>query len=131
MPFVCLAYAAGLIAIGVGFYFGTGSESWTALIPAFMGAPFVLCGALALNEKYLKHAMHAAAALAVIAFLATVNGVFGFLFWFTGGEVERPMAELSQGLTALLSVGFIAAAVNSFIQTRRAKKAAQAPVPDA
>ena len=50
-----------LIALGVGGYFGTGRESWTALIPAFFGLPLALLGVVALKDHTWKHAMHVAA----------------------------------------------------------------------
>jgi len=42
MPRLTIVLGVVLIAIGVGFYIGTGSQSVTALIPAFLGLPIGL-----------------------------------------------------------------------------------------
>lgn len=122
MPYVCLVYGAALVALGLWGYFGVPGFHPTALIPAGFGAVFIVLGALGVNPKFLKHAMHAAAALALLLFVATVRGVFGALYWLTGGEIERPMAAVSQSITAVLSLLFVGLAVNSFIQVRKARK---------
>ena len=56
---------ANLIGLGLGGYFGTGMNSWTALIPAFFGIAIALLGALALKDAYRMHAMHGAVALCI------------------------------------------------------------------
>ena len=60
MPQITIALGSLLILIGVGFYFGTGATSVTALIPAFLGIPMAVAGVLARRESLRKHAMHAA-----------------------------------------------------------------------
>ena len=63
-----ITIAVGLILIGLGLYgyFGAdeGKTSPTALIPAFVGAPILLLGALALKDSMRKHAMHGAVIVA-------------------------------------------------------------------
>jgi hypothetical protein len=105
--------------MGLWGYFGLGSGSITALIPAFFGVPFILLGVVALKESLLKHAMHAAAALAVLGLLGTIRGVFSFFKMMGGEEVARPDAVRVQAIMALLCAIFIALAVNSFVQARR------------
>ncbi|MEM1181250.1 MAG: hypothetical protein AAGM22_23110 [Acidobacteriota bacterium] len=124
MPLVTILYGAVLIAIGVVGYFATGSQSVTALIPAFLGIPAFLLGVLARSEKFLKHAMHGAAMVALLGTLGTVSGFFKMLTMLTGAEVERPAAVIAQGLVALLSVIFLILCVRSFIAARRAREAA-------
>ena len=95
-----------LIIIGLVSYFGISNESITALIPAFLGIPVLVLGFLALNEKYLKHAMHAAAVLMLLGFGGTVGGLIKF-FRMIGGEVfERPSAITIQAIMAVLCLDF-------------------------
>lgn len=122
MPAVTIAYGVLLIALGAGFYFGTGQESVTALIPAFFGVLVVLCGVLARREHLLKHAMHGAAALGLLAFLGGLPGLFRSFALLGGGEVARRNAVLEQAAMALLSLVFVVLCVKSFIDARRARR---------
>jgi len=110
-----------LIALGLISYFGISSESITALIPTFLGIPILILGYLALNEKYLKHAMHGALVLVILGFGGTVGGLIKF-FRMLGGEVfERPSAITVQAIMALLCLIFLIFAIKSFIDARRGK----------
>ena len=108
-----------LIILGLYSYFGISSESITALIPTFLGIPVLILGFLALNEKYLKHAMHAAAVLMLLGFGGTVGGLIKF-FRMLGGEVfERSSAITMQAIMALICLIFLIFAIKSFIDARR------------
>ena len=108
-----------LIILGLYSYFGISSESITALIPTFLGIPVLIFGFLALNEKYLKHAMHGAAVLMLLGFGGTVGGLIKF-FRMLGGEVfERPAAITIQAIMALICLIFFILAIKSFIDARR------------
>lgn len=110
-----------LIALGLVSYFGISSESITALIPTFLGVPILILGYLALNEKYLKHAMHGALVLVILGFGGTVGGLIKF-FRMLGGEVfERPSAIIVQAIMAVLCMVFLIFAIKSFIDARRGK----------
>ncbi len=109
------------ILLGLIAYFGLSAESVTALIPTFFGIPFLILGLLAQNENYYKHAMHGAAALALIGFLGTINGLFQFISMLTGTQVERAEAVTVQALMAILCLFFVILSVKSFIEARRAK----------
>jgi len=110
-----------LIALGLISYFGISSESITALIPTFLGVPILILGYLALNEKYLKHAMHGALVLVILGFGGTVGGLIKF-FRMLGGEVfERPSAIIVQAIMAVLCMVFLIFAIKSFIDARRGK----------
>ncbi|MEM7587497.1 MAG: hypothetical protein AAF560_29180 [Acidobacteriota bacterium] len=122
MPLVTIGYGSSLILIGIVGYFATGQASITALIPAFFGIVAELCGVLARNERFLKHAMHGAAMIGLLATLGTLR-VLPQIPSLFNGTAERPAAVLSQGLTLLLSVIFVALCVRSFIETRRAREA--------
>lgn len=122
MPVITVAYGLLLIALGAGFYFGTGQESVTALIPAFFGVLVVVCGVLARREHLLKHAMHGAAALGLLAFLGGLPGLLRAFALLGGGEVARRNAVLEQAAMALLSLVFVVLCVKSFIDARRARR---------
>lgn len=120
MRTVTFVFALVLIALGVGLYFGTGRESVTALIPAFIGVGFAICAALARTERSRMHAMHAAA---VLALLGAGGGVPGLISLFKGGDGAPTYGRAA--LTVLCIV-FLVLAVRSFIQARRARQASDA-----
>lgn len=122
MPLVTLGYAALLLILGIGAFVMTSAP--TALIPAGFGVVFVILGVLSMKEKMLKHAMHAASMLALIAMIGTGKGAFNAIRLIGGAEVARPPAAIAQGIMFTLSLIFLALCVNSFIQTRR-KRVAQ------
>ncbi len=122
MPKLAISFGILFIIIGLAAYFGISSESITALIPAFLGVPMLILGWLALNEKYLKLAMHGAAVLALIGFGGTVSGLFKFFRMIGGEEFERSAAITVQAIMALLCLIFLVFAVKSFIEARRNKQ---------
>ncbi len=120
MPQTSLGLGILLIAVGVIGYFGAAAPHFTALIPAVFGVLFVGLGLVALYQPaWRKHAMHAAAALALIALLGTFQGLLSLPALVRGEEVARPGAAVSQSVTAVLSLVFLALAVNSFVAARR------------
>jgi uncharacterized membrane protein len=121
MAKVSIAFGIILIILGLVSYFGISSESITALIPAFLGIPVLVLGIIALNEKYLKHSMHAVAVLMLLGFGGTVSGLFKFFRMLGGESFERPSAITVQSIMALLCLVFLVLAVISFIDARRGK----------
>ena len=119
MPYVTMALGSLLFVIGVGFYFGTGASSVTALIPAFLGIPIEIAGFLALRQGWRKQAMHAAVLLALLGLLGSARGLFSLPALLSGAEVARPAAIVAQSITALLCLVFVGLAVGSFIEARR------------
>jgi hypothetical protein len=119
---VSMVFGALLIAVGLAGYFGTGTPSLTALIPAGIGAALLLLGLVALNEGLRKHAMHLAAMVGLLGAVgALVRPVRTLL---AGGEVANVAALASQLVTAGLCVVFVGLCVNSFVQARRRRAAA-------
>jgi hypothetical protein len=124
MPIVSIVCGGLLMALGGYLYADTGAL--TSLIPAGIGALLAGLGALALKESLLKHAMHAAAMIGLLSFLATAfMGLPKLVTMLTGGEVERPKAVIGQSITAGICLVFVALCVNSFIQARRRRAAAK------
>lgn len=110
-----------MIVLGLAGYFGTGMVSITALIPAFFGLVFVVLGVVARNESARRHAMHGAAALALLGFLATARSLAALPDALSGASA-RPAAVYSQAAFAVLSAILLALAVRSFIAARRARR---------
>jgi hypothetical protein len=125
---VSIVFGGLLIALGVWGYVTTSMVSWTALIPAFFGGALALLGVLALKESLLKHAMHAAALVGVVGFLAAAGR---FVQGLRNPDAKQA-ALISTGGMALLCAAFVGCCVNSFIQARRrraARAAAEAGAP--
>ena len=124
MPNATVGLGVLLILLGLFAFFGSGQESVTALIPAFFGLPLLILGLLArARDAWRKHAMHAAAAIALLGLLGTITGVPKLLTLLGGGEVARPTAAVVQSVMALLCAIFVALAVRSFMAARRARSA--------
>jgi hypothetical protein len=113
-----------LVAVGVVGYLGSGAASVTALIPAFIGIIFVALGLLGRNERLVKHSMHAAMLLALLAIGGTFSGILAALSWIAGTPPERPMAVVAQTVTALACALLLVGGIRSFIAARRGGDAA-------
>jgi uncharacterized membrane protein len=123
MPYVSMAFGGLLCLLGAYAFANAEKQSITALIPAFEGLILLAAGVAALNEKMLKHAMHAAA---LVGLLGLVGGAVQFLRLQSAGEPVTSLKSVASGGMAALSLLFVAACVNSFIQARRRRAAAQA-----
>lgn len=121
MAKLSITYGVIFILMGLISYFGISSESITALIPTFIGIPMLVLGWLGVNEKYLKHTMHAAAVLMLLGFLGTFSGLIKFFKMLGGAETVRPAAVTVQAIMALLCLVFLILAIKSFIDARKNK----------
>jgi hypothetical protein len=120
---VTIAVGLILIGLGLGGYFGTGTPSVTALIPAFFGGPILLLGVLALKDGMRKHAMHTAVLLGLIGFLASAGRAIAVL---AKGEIKLPVALAMTIAMAVVCGIFVALCIRSFVQARRAREAKKA-----
>ena len=127
MPGITVLFGAALIGVGVVGFVQTGSQHYTALIPAGLGGVLALLGLLSFKDALHKHTMHAAALVGLLGLLGTIMGVMKLVTLLSGGEVERPAAVVSQSVTAALCAVFLALCVNSFIQAHRRRTAAADP----
>jgi hypothetical protein len=118
VPKLTIVYAVLLILLGVIGYFASGAVSVTALIPAFFGIVILTLGILASKRIGKKHAMHAAAVLSLIGFVATVGGSDEMVELLTGGDVARPGAVISRSLMSILSLAYFIVSVLSFVIAR-------------
>ena len=119
MPIVTIVFGLLLAALGVYGYTSAVPAHVTALIPAFFGVAFIVLGALATRPSLLRHAMHAAAALGLLALLGSARGVPDALRVLSGEVVARPAMATSQGLMFVLCAIFVALCVRSFMAARR------------
>jgi hypothetical protein len=120
MPSQTLFTGVMLMVLGIGGYVGSGAASVTALIPAFIGALFVLLGLFGRKESLRKHVMHAAMLVALLAVGGTFNGIRGLLAWLGGTPPDRPMAVVVQATTALLCILLLVGGIRSFLAARKA-----------
>jgi uncharacterized membrane protein len=138
---VSVVFGLLLTAVGLSGYFGTGTSSPTALIPAGFGVPLILLGLLAYKDHLRKHAMHAAAVIGLLGFLGCAAMAVPNLPALVrdhkviktnkeGVERDATAAVLSQTVTGVLCGVFEGLCVNSFIQARR-RRLAGAPSPTA
>ena len=66
MSSTTIVFGMLLTLLGLAGYFLTGASSSTALIPAIFGVLLLVLGFLARSEAARKHAMHAAATVALV-----------------------------------------------------------------
>ena len=119
MPLVTLVIGVLLVVLGVVPYLQTGAK--TALIPAYVGGPLAVLGAVALNDRARKHAMHVAVMVGLIGFLASAGRLIAVV---AQGRTPTRTAGISLGLMALLTGVFVVLCVRSFIAARRRREAA-------
>ena len=116
MASTTILFGVLLTLLGLTGYFLTGAASPTALIPAIFGVPLLGLGYLARSEAMRKHAMHAAATVALIG---CGGALFSLMRASDGPRVL--MATLSQALMVILTAAFVGLCVKSFIDVRRAR----------
>lgn len=117
MPSVTRIVGFLLILLGIVGYVGTGMASITALIPAMVGALFLILAIAARSPQARKHVMHAAVALALILVLGVVPRILAAV---NAGETMRP-AVLAQIAMAVILVIYVLLGVKSFVDARRAR----------
>jgi len=118
IPQLTQAVGGALVLEGLGFYFGTGMESFTALIPGFVGVPLILLGILAgkMPERR-KLLMHIAVLFGLICALGGLMGITSLI----QGEVDGSTIE--QLLMLVIGSTYTFACVQSFIHTRKSRSA--------
>jgi ABC-type spermidine/putrescine transport system permease subunit I len=102
-----------------------GSKPMTALIPAFVGLPLMLCGMLVAAKPNLrKHVMHFAA---LIGLLGAAGGFMPMYRQMVKDgkpfDITAPSVRTGVMMTAICLL-FVGLCVNSFIEARKARQAA-------
>jgi hypothetical protein len=114
-----IGFGIALIVLGLGGYFGTGTTSLTALIPAAFGVVLAILGVLARNPAKRALFMHIAVVVGLLGFLGTAGGIVKTATLIAGGEVKRPEAAVAQAIMAILMLIFLVLCIRSFIAARR------------
>lgn len=124
MPKITIGLGFILIILGVVAWLGSGTSSWTALIPSILGVILAICGAIGLRRQ--KLGIHLALVIALVGIAGTLMNVMklGDVF---AGTAERPLAVIVSTITFVLLIVYIVLGVRSFITARRWKEQA-APV---
>lgn len=145
MAKITIGFASALFLLGVGAYVATGMRSWTALIPAIAGGLLLVCGYVALNPAYRKHAMHGAVLVAILGFAGAVPGAVSMVqlalkgerpltpeqrtaeglrddqILLENGRKIRPVAAQVQAGMAALLLPYVVLCIKSFIDARRSR----------
>lgn len=123
MPRTTIGLGIVLIAVGVIAYIATAFASWTALIPAILGALILVSGIIGLKNQ--KLGIHIALVVAILGIIGTAMNVvqIGALI---AGDAERPAAVITSTITFVLLIIYVIMGVRSFIAARRWKDSAQA-----
>lgn len=116
MPRLTFITGGALVAVGVIAYIVTEFSSWTALIPAIVGAVLLLSGAVAL--KSLMAGIHIALLVALLGAIAQLHPIFGNLM----GDGDNTAAGVTALITFLVLVVYLILGVRSFLAARRWKK---------
>ena len=122
MPGLSVGFGISLLALGIGVYVASGRSSLTALIPAAFGVVLVVLGLVAKRPAATKHAMHAAAVVALLGFIGSADGIVGLVQMIGGGTVERPLAVAGKAVMAVDLAIFLWLCVKSFRQARLARE---------
>jgi hypothetical protein len=121
MATTTIVTGALLILLGIVGFVGTGSQHFTALIPAAFGIAIGICGFVAKAPERRKLFMHIAVTLGLLGFLGTVSGLVKVIRMAGGATIERPEAAEAQAVMAFITLFFVALCINSFIKARRAR----------
>lgn len=107
-----------LIVLGGWGYTQSVTRSPMALIPSVLGVLFLALGIAAGRDEWRKHAMHAAAALALVGVLAGLGPVM-----MARTRSLPPLMVRSTATMSVLCAVFLVLAVRSFIAARRVRTA--------
>lgn len=118
MPRITIGLGVILIALGVVAYIATDFASWTALIPAILGAVILVSGLIGLKSQ--KIGIHIGLVVALLGVIGTAMNVIklGDVF---AGTAERPAAVIVSTITFVLLIVYIILGVRSFVAARRWK----------
>jgi uncharacterized membrane protein (UPF0136 family) len=125
MAKVTIVFAILLIVLGLVGFFGTGSQHYTALIPAGFGVLMGIFGVLAMSpdEGRRKLFMHINVTLGLIGFFGSaIRAVNSYGHARSNGIDPDFKAIGAQAVMAVLLLVYVAMCVKSFIDVRRARE---------
>ena len=111
------------MVFGVASYLMTGGASITAFIPSVVGALLAVCGVVALrNEAARKHAMHAAALVALVGLAGTATALLRIPALIDGAGVANRPALIARASMAVILLVYLVVSVKSFVDARIRRK---------
>ena len=118
MPAATIVIGVLLILLGVLPWLAMGPEAKTALIASAFGLLLAIAGLAGLKPNWRKHAMHVAAALALLGVIGNIGAVFTTVQLLGGAEGESIAPYVRSGM-AVICLVLVVLAVRSFIMARR------------
>lgn len=117
IPFV---WGLAFMLLGVGGYWGTGSTSVTALIPAVFGlALWALCAG-SRGGRLGTIATYGVGTVALFGVLGALRAVPDLLAWAGGGTMSMSLAAVAtQGVLLVLAAALLLVWIASVVQRRR------------
>jgi len=123
MASVTIRFSTLLILLGLLFFFLTGHQYPTPLIPVLFGIVLLVLGLLARTESVKQRmlVMHIAVTIALVGFLFPAVMVAKQLWAVHNGGNMVVMAVREQILMAVICLVFVLLCVRSFIAARKAR----------
>ena len=126
-PYYAIGCGIALILVGAaGYLLSDAASPVTALIPAAVGVLLIGCGLVArTSASALKHAMHVAAVVGLVGFLAAA-GRLAMVLAKQAGDEPPPISVLgvsSLAAMAVICAVFVALCVKSFRDARKRREA--------
>ena len=113
------ALGIALVVLGLGAYVLTSAASVTALIPAFVGIPLLVCAAVARAETRRRAALVVALAVAVLGALgSSMNAIR--IGEAIAGTAQRPSAVWVSTIMFVLLVAYVVVGVRALLRSRSA-----------
>jgi hypothetical protein len=121
MAKVTLVFAVLLVILGLVGFLGTGSEHFTALIPAWFGLALGLFGyqAMSPKERRRKLFMHINVTIGLVGFLGTLVELVRSM---VSSKTVDATALLAKTAMAWLLLIYVMLCVRSFVVARRSGK---------
>jgi hypothetical protein len=108
---------AALVLLGIGAYVLTSAVSVTALIPAFVGVPLLVCAAVARAETRRRAALAAALVIALLGALGSSMNVLK-IGDAIAGTAQRPSAVWVSTIMFVLLVAYLVAGGRALLTSR-------------
>jgi len=112
-------WSGGLLTLlGIVGYVGTEAKSLTALIPTVFGLLLVGLGLAARSGRH-GWAAPALAGVAVLGLAGTLPAIGALATLLGGGDVERPIAVVGQGILLVVSAALLGLSLRGVLDARR------------
>jgi hypothetical protein len=106
-----------LVVLGVGAYVLTSAASVTALIPAFVGVPLLICGALARSATRRRPSLMVALVIALLGALGSAMNAVK-IGEAIAGTAQRPAAVWVSTIMFVLLVVYVVAGARALLGSR-------------